>query len=197
MFYIKEEFNLQSTPITEGLIMASALFGATITTTFSGTFADAFGRWRMLLASAVSSFISDLLVIFLSQHVYMLLFARTIKGLSIGLAVTHVPLYITETAPSDIRGKLNTFPQLSGSAGMFLSYCVVFWMSLMPKVDWRIMLGIQSIPSLIYFVLIIFYLPETPTWLVSQGKVDEAERVLQRIRRTEDVLGMSIIGTEI
>ncbi|PNT78271.1 monosaccharide-sensing protein 2 isoform X2 [Brachypodium distachyon] len=187
MFYIKEEFNLNSTPMIEGCIMAMALFGATIITTLSGLLADKFGRWMMLLTSGILSFVSAVLVIFWSYHVYMLLFARLIQGFSIGLAVIIVPLYICETAPSDIRGKLNTFPQLSGSGGMFLSYCMVFWMSMMPNVNWRIMLGIQLIPSLVYSILIIFYVPETPSWLVSQGRVEEAKKVLQRLRRREDV----------
>ncbi|KAM0872132.1 hypothetical protein ACQ4PT_038945 [Festuca glaucescens] len=189
MFYIKEEFNLDSMPMVEGCIMAMALFGATVITTLSGLLSDKFGRWAMLLTSAVLSLVSALLVIFWSQHVYMLLFARLIQGFSIGLAVTLVPLYIAETAPSDIRGKLSTFPQLSGSAGMFLSYCMVFWMSMLPNVSWRFMLGIQLIPSVIYSLLVIFYLPETPSWLVSQGRVDEAKKVLQRLRKEEDVSG--------
>jgi MFS family permease len=190
MFYIKEEFNLDSMPMVEGCIMAMALFGATVITTLSGLLSDKFGRWAMLLTSAVLSLVSALLVIFWSQHVYMLLFARLIQGFSIGLAVTLVPLYIAETAPSDIRGKLSTFPQLSGSAGMFLSYCMVFWMSMLPNVSWRFMLGIQLIPSVIYSLLVIFYLPETPSWLVSQGRVDEAKKVLQRLRKEEDVSGI-------
>lgn len=193
MLYIKDEFKLDSMPMIEGCIMAMALFGATIITTLSGMLSDKFGRWVMLLASAVLSFVSALLIIFWSQHVYMLLFARLIQGFSIGLAVTLVPLYIVETAPSGMRGKLSTFPQLSGSVGMFLSYCMVFWMSTLPRVSWRIMLGIQLIPSLIYSMLIIFYLPETPSWLVSQGRVDEAKMVLQNLRKKEDVSGISYL----
>jgi MFS family permease len=193
MLYIKEEFNLQSMPMVEGAFMAMALFGATMITTISGMLADAFGRRMMLLVSAVLSFITAMMVIFWSQQVYMLLLTRLIMGFSIGLAVTLVPIYISEIAPSEIRGKLNTFPQLSGSLGMLLSYCMVFWMSLMPKVDWRIMLGIQSIPSMIYSALIIFYLPESPSWLVRQGRVDEAKKVLQRLRRRQDVSGMTKI----
>ncbi|KAM0888630.1 hypothetical protein ACQ4PT_028213 [Festuca glaucescens] len=189
MLYIKEEFNLQSMPMVEGAIMAMALFGATMITTISGALADAFGRRMMLLVSAVLSFITAMMVIFWSQQVYMLLLTRLVMGFSIGLAVTLVPIYISEIAPSEIRGKLNTFPQLSGSLGMLLSYCMVFWMSLMPKVDWRIMLGIQSIPSMIYSALIIFYLPESPSWLVRKGRVDEAKKVLQRLRRRQDVSG--------
>jgi cytochrome b subunit of formate dehydrogenase len=71
MLYIKEEFNLHSMAMVEGSIMAMALLGATIFTTFSQTFADAFGRQMMLLALALLSFIAALLVIFRSHHAYM------------------------------------------------------------------------------------------------------------------------------
>jgi MFS family permease len=67
---------------------------------------------------------------------------------------------------------------------------MVFGMSLLPKPDWRIMLGVLSIPSLIYFALTVFYLPESPRWLVSKGRMAEAKRVLQRLRGREDVSGL-------
>jgi hypothetical protein len=60
---------------------------------------------------------------------------------------------------------------------------------MLPNVSWRFMLGIQLIPSVIYSLLVIFYLPETPSWLVSQGRVYEAKKVLQRLRKEEDVSG--------
>lgn len=142
----------------------------------------------MLVASAVLYFVSGLVMLW-APSVYILLLARLIDGFGIGLAVTLVPLYISETAPTDIRGLLNTLPQFSGSGGMFLSYCMVFGMSLMPKPDWRLMLGVLSIPSLIYFGLTVFYLPESPRWLVSKGRMAEAKRVLQRLRGREDVSG--------
>ncbi|EEC67373.1 hypothetical protein OsI_34495 [Oryza sativa Indica Group] len=188
VLYIKKEFNLQSEPLIEGLIVAMSLIGATIITTFSGAVADSFGRRPMLIASAVLYFVSGLVMLW-APNVYVLLLARLIDGFGIGLAVTLVPLYISETAPTDIRGLLNTLPQFSGSGGMFLSYCMVFGMSLMPQPDWRIMLGVLSIPSLIYFALTIFYLPESPRWLVSKGRMAEAKRVLQGLRGREDVSG--------
>jgi MFS family permease len=67
---------------------------------------------------------------------------------------------------------------------------MVFLMSLSPKPDWRIMLGVLAIPSLIYFALAVFYLPESPRWLVSKGRMAEAKRVLQRLRGREDVSGL-------
>ncbi|KAJ1274858.1 hypothetical protein BS78_05G092300 [Paspalum vaginatum] len=188
VLYIKKEFNLQSEPLIEGLIVAMSLIGATAITTFSGAVADSLGRRPILITSAVLYFASALVMLW-APSVYVLLLARLIDGFGIGLAVTLVPMYISETAPTDIRGLLNTMPQFSGSAGMFLSYCMVFGMSLMPDPDWRIMLGLLSIPSLIYFALTIFYLPESPRWLVSKGRMDEAKRVLQRLRGREDVSG--------
>lgn len=188
VLYIKKEFNLQSEPLIEGLIVAMSLIGATVITTFSGAVADSVGRRPMLITSAVLYFLSGLVMLW-APNVYVLLLARLIDGFGIGLAVTLVPLYISETAPTDIRGLLNTLPQFSGSGGMFLSYCMVFGMSLMPKPDWRIMLGVLSIPSLIYFALTVFYLPESPRWLVSKGRMAEAKRVLQRLRGREDVSG--------
>jgi MFS family permease len=187
--YIKKEFNLESEPLIEGLIVAMSLIGATVITTFSGAVADSVGRRPMLIASAVLYFVSGLVMLW-APSVYVLLLARLIDGFGIGLAVTLVPLYISETAPTDIRGLLNTLPQFSGSGGMFLSYCMVFGMSLMPTPDWRLMLGVLSIPSLIYFGLTIFYLPESPRWLVSKGRMAEAKRVLQRLRGREDVSGL-------
>ncbi|KAM0945196.1 putative major facilitator, sugar transporter, major facilitator superfamily [Dioscorea sansibarensis] len=151
VLYIKKEFKLESQPTMEGLIVAMSLIGATIITTFSGAVSDSIGRRPMLIISSVLYFISGL-IMFWSPSVYVLLLARLIDGFGIGLAVTLVPVYISETAPSDIRGLLNTFPQFTGSAGMFFSYCMVFGMSLMAQPNWRFMLGVLFIPSLLYFI---------------------------------------------
>ncbi|CAM0956342.1 unnamed protein product [Alopecurus aequalis] len=188
VLYIKKEFNMESQPLIEGLIVAMSLIGAAVITTFSGAVADSIGRRPLLIASSVLYFISGLVMLW-APNVYVLLLARLIDGFGMGLSVTLVPLYISETAPTDIRGLLNTLPQFSGSGGMFLSYCMVFTMSLMPQPDWRTMLGVLSIPSLIYFALTVFYLPESPRWLVSKGRMAEAKQVLQRLRGREDVAG--------
>lgn len=188
VLYIKKEFNLERNPTIEGLIVATSLIGATVITTCSGGIADWLGRRPLLILSSVLYFVSGLVMLW-SPNVYILLVARLLDGFGIGLAVTLVPVYISETAPPEIRGTLNTLPQFTGSAGMFLSYCMVFGMSLMDSPSWRLMLGVLSLPSLIYFVLTIFYLPESPRWLVSKGRMLEAKQVLQRLRGREDVSG--------
>lgn len=188
VLYIKREFNLVGDPTIEGLIVAMSLIGATIITTFSGVVSDSIGRRPMLIVSSMLYFLSGIFMLW-SPSVYVLLLARLIDGFGIGLAVTIVPLYISETAPSEIRGLLNTLPQFTGSGGMFLSYCMIFGMSLTEKPDWRLMLGVLSIPSLLYFALTILYLPESPRWLVSKGRMSEAKHVLQGLRGREDVSG--------
>ncbi|GKV33410.1 hypothetical protein SLEP1_g41929 [Rubroshorea leprosula] len=184
--YIKEDLNLGTT--VEGLVVAMSLIGATAITTCSGPISDWLGRRPMLILSSVLYFISGLVMLW-SPNIYVLCVARLLDGFGIGLAVTLVPIYISETAPPEIRGLLNTLPQFTGSGGMFLSYCMIFGMSLMASPSWRLMLGVLSIPALLYFVLTIFYLPESPRWLVSKGKMLEAKRVLQRLRGKEDVSG--------
>ncbi|XP_009589979.1 monosaccharide-sensing protein 2-like [Nicotiana tomentosiformis] len=188
VLYIKKEFNLQTQPTMEGLIVAMSLIGATVITTFSGPVSDMLGRRPMLIISSVLYFLSGLVMLW-SPNVYVLLLARLLDGFGIGLAVTLVPVYISETAPPEIRGQLNTFPQFTGCVGMFLSYCMVFGMSLTPSPSWRLMLGVLSIPSLAYFFFTLFYLPESPRWLVSKGRMKEAKQVLQRLRGREDVSG--------
>ncbi|KAJ6306161.1 hypothetical protein OIU78_021482 [Salix suchowensis] len=161
IIYINKDLKLQSS--VEGLVVAMSLIGAAAITTCSGTISDWLGRRPMLIMSSVLYFVSGL-VMFWSPNVYVLCIGRLLDGFGIGLAVTLGPLYISETAPSDIRGMLNTLPQFAGSGGMFLSY--------------------------------LFYLPESPRWLVSKGKMLKAKRVLQRLRGREDVSGEMALLTE-
>ncbi|OIW14771.1 hypothetical protein TanjilG_05392 [Lupinus angustifolius] len=184
--YIKKDLGLETS--VEGLVVAMSLIGATVITTCSGTISDRVGRKPMLIISSMLYFVGGLVMLW-SPNVYVLCLARLVDGFGIGLAVTLVPVYISEISPSDIRGSLNTLPQFSGSGGMFLSYCMVFVMSFNASPNWRLMLGVLSIPSFLSFLLTIFYLPESPRWLVSKGKMVQAKKVLQRLRGKEDVSG--------
>ncbi|KAK4791503.1 hypothetical protein SAY86_031916 [Trapa natans] len=188
LLYIKKEFKLESDPTIEGLIVAMSLIGATFITTFSGSVSDTVGRRPMLIASSILYFSSGLVMLW-APNVYILLLARLLDGFGIGLAVTLVPVYISETAPPEIRGLLNTLPQFMGSGGMFFSYCMVFGMSLLDSPSWRLMLGVLSLPSLVYIALSLMFLPESPRWLVSKGRMEDARKVLQKLRGLEDVSG--------
>ncbi|KAF0934526.1 hypothetical protein E2562_025622 [Oryza meyeriana var. granulata] len=187
LLYIRRDLPaLQAHPALQGLLVATSLIGATIVTTFSGPLSDSRGRRPMLVASALLYSLAGLLMLW-SPNVQLLLLARLVDGFAIGLAVTLVPVYISETAPPDTRGLLNTLPQLTGSTGMFLSYCMVFAMTLAPIPNWCIMLGVLLLPALLYLLVTVFYLPESPRWLVSKGRMKEARAVLQMLRGHQDV----------
>ncbi|KAL6497949.1 trans-aconitate methyltransferase 2 [Orobanche hederae] len=188
IIHIKSEFKWENEPTMEGLTMAMSLFGATLVTLCSGGMSDWLGRRPMLIISSIFYFVSSILMMW-SPNVYLLLFARLLDGFGIGLAVTVAPLYISEMSPPEIRGLLSTLPQFTYTGGMFLSYSLVFCMSLRESSSWRLMFGFLFAPSLIYFALTTFYLPESPRWLMSKGRVLEARRVLQRLRGREDVSG--------
>nr|BAJ33724.1 unnamed protein product [Eutrema halophilum] len=197
MVYINKDMNLPTS--VQGLVVAMSLIGATVITTCSGPISDWLGRRPMLILSSIMYFLSGLIMLW-SPNVYVLCLARLLDGFGAGLAVTLVPVYISETAPPEIRGQLNTLPQFLGSGGMFLSYCMVFAMSLSDAPSWRGMLGVLSIPSLVYLFFTVFYLPESPRWLVSKGRMDEAKRVLQQLCGREDVtdeMALLVEGLEI
>ncbi|KAJ6398176.1 hypothetical protein OIU77_019059 [Salix suchowensis] len=118
--YIKEELNLQSQPAVEGLIVAMSIIGGTTITTFAGTVSDSFGRRPMLIMSSILYFLSSIIILW-APNVYVLLLARLLDGFGVGLAVTLIPLYISETAPSEMRGQLNTLPQFMESPRWLVS----------------------------------------------------------------------------
>lgn len=190
LLWIKPEFDLQNNPTLEGMIVASTLIGAVTSTTCAGPAADWLGRRSMLTVSAFF-FSLGALVMAWSPSVYVLIVARVLIGCSIGLAATISPILIAESAPSEIRGQLSTLPQLMGSGGLFIAYALVFAVSLTENPNWRLMLGIILLPSLVFLLFALFYLPESPRWLVSKGRMLQAKVVLQNLRDQEDVEGNS------
>ncbi|KAK1648224.1 hypothetical protein QYE76_066029 [Lolium multiflorum] len=123
-----------------------------------------------------------------SPNIYTLLLARLIVGSGSGLVFTCVPIYISETSSPDMRGSLGT-TQFMFIVGIIFSYCMVFWMTLVSSYNWRVMVGSIFAPSIVYFALLVFYLPESPRWLVSDGKISEARISLQWLRGKDDVSG--------
>ncbi|KAG0535651.1 LOW QUALITY PROTEIN: hypothetical protein BDA96_04G384000 [Sorghum bicolor] len=188
VLYIKHDFHLESQPAVEGLLVATSLIGATLITTFSGPVAAPTPS-AAALCSSLLYFLAGLLMLW-SPGVHVLLLARLVDGFAIGLAVTLVPVYISETAPPEIRGLLNTLPQFTGSGGMFLAYCMVFSMTLAPHPDWRLMLGVLSLLSLLYLLHAHRLLPPGVAALARhKGRMKEARAVLRMLRGRDDVAG--------
>ncbi|KAL5204447.1 hypothetical protein ABZP36_009318 [Zizania latifolia] len=189
--HMKKEFNLDNGPSIEGIILAVSVFGAIAITIFSGSLLDWLGRRAALIYSSLLLISGGLLMAW-SPNIYILLLARVIVGSGSGLVFTCVPIYISETSPPNMRGSLGTMPQFMFFVGIIFSYCLIFWMTLMPSSNWRIMIGAIFAPSLVYFALLVFYLPESPRWLVSDGKISEARISLQWLRGKDDVSGKNV-----
>lgn len=186
--HMKKEFELENGPSIEGITVAVSAFGAIVITIFSGSLLDWLGRRAVLIHSSLLLFSGGLLMLW-SPNIYILLVARLIVGSGSGLVFTCVPIYISETSPPNMRGSLGTMPQFMFFVGIIFSYCLIFWFTLMSSPNWRIMIGAIFAPSVLYFALLVFYLPESPRWLVSDGKINEARVSLQWLRGKHDVSG--------
>lgn len=188
LLYLKPEFHLETTPALEGLVVASTLLGAVASVTVAGPAADWLGRKFMLCVSGVLYSVAAMIMLW-APTVYILILSRVTVGLAIGLASTISPILISESAPAETRGQLATFPQLLGSSGLFFAYVMDFVLSLQACPNWRFMLGVLAVPSVLYVLLCVLVLPESPRWLVSKGRMHEAKLVLQSLRGQEDVSG--------
>ena len=116
----------------------------------------------------------------------ILLVGRVIIGAGIGLASMSVPMYISESAPPNYRGFLVTCNNLTITFGQFFASCVCGFFSKVEPNGWKYMLGLAGIPSFLQFVGFLF-MPESPRWLVSKGKVEKAREVLRKIRANTSI----------
>jgi len=175
---IQQLFNLDG--FWHGFTVAIALIGTLAGALISGKPADIMGRKKALLAIAVLYTISAMGSA-LTQSWTGFLIYRFIGGIGVGASSVIGPMYIAEIAPARLRGRLVTSFQLNIVAGILLSYFSNYWITQLITHDaWRWMLGVISIPSLIFFVL-VFFIPDSPRWLVLKNRLSEAKTVLQRI----------------
>ncbi len=118
---------------------------------------------------------------------YFLIISRVILGLAVGAASALVPAYMSEMAPAKLRGQLSGLNQTMIVSGMLLSYIVDFLLRDLPiELGWRLMLSIAAVPAIILF-LGVLKLPESPRFLIKNGKFEEAKYVLMNLRKTKQV----------
>jgi len=161
---------------THGLAIATALYGTVVGAALGGIPADRFGRKPTLLWIGISFFVSSIGAALASNVEYFMLF-RFLGGLGIGASSVVAPIYISEIAPAKHRGKLVISFQLNVVLGILIAYISNYFIQGMEN-DWRIMLGVVGIPSLLFSVLILFT-PETPTFLLlKRNDLEGAKKVL-------------------
>ncbi len=173
LLFIPNTFKL--TPFLQGAIVAGLLLGAMIGAASAGRLSDRLGRRNLILAAAVV-FTAGSLLAALSPTVAVLVAARFIIGLAVGSAALVVPLYLSEIAPTEVRGAVASLNQLMIVGGILVAFIVNAILA--SSGDWRLMLGLAAVPSAILIVGMVF-MPETPRYLVHAGEEETAREVLE------------------
>lgn len=181
--FIQTKYNLS--PAMTGWVASCALIGCVAGAMFAGTLSDRIGRKKVLMLSAVLFAVSSL-GIMIPLHLNYFIFFRMIGGLGIGVASMLAPMYISEIAPAAIRGRLIAIYQLGIVIGILLIYFVNAGIASMYdeawniSVGWRWMFGSGILPSVLFIVL-LFFVPESPRWLAQQNRLIEAMEVLLKV----------------
>jgi len=184
---IEDTFELNAT--LTGFSVAVALLGCAVGAWAGGRLADRWGRPRVMLLGAVLFFVSSLGSGF-AFSVWDLIIWRIVGGLGIGIASVIAPAYIAEIAPAAMRGRLGSLQQLAITLGIFaalLSDALFANLSgganepsLFGLAAWRWMFLVAVIPAAVYGILAL-RIPESPRYLVAEGRQEEAVRVLSRV----------------
>ncbi|MFC4138925.1 MULTISPECIES: sugar porter family MFS transporter [unclassified Microbacterium] len=184
---IQHDFALNS--VVTGLVVAIALLGCAAGAIIAGNLADRWGRLRVMFLGAIMFFVSSL-GSGLAFAVWDLALWRVIGGLGIGIASVVAPAYIAEIAPKQIRGGLASLQQLAITFGIFvalLSDALLAWSAgtadspLWFGLDaWRWMFIVGVIPAAVYGIL-SFTVPESPRYLIAEGRSDEARTIFARL----------------
>jgi MFS transporter, SP family, xylose:H+ symportor len=177
----------------KGFVIASALIGCVIGGSVAGFISRALGRKNGLFIAAIAFFVSaigawkpEAFNVFGTLDVYSFVIFRIIGGIGVGLASMISPMYIAEIAPAKIRGKLVSFNQFAIIFGMLVIYFVNYFIAKQGNEQWlitdgwRLMFLSGAIPAGI-FILLLFFVPETPRFLVLNGQEDKALKVLKKI----------------
>ncbi|GER70306.1 putative metabolite transport protein YwtG [Weizmannia acidilactici] len=181
LLFIKRDLHLTSW--TEGVVVSSILFGCMIGAAISGALSDRWGRKKVVLLAA-TIFCIGALGSALAPNTGILILFRIILGLAVGSASALVPMYLSEMAPTAIRGALSSLNQLMIMVGILLAYIINY--AFAASRGWRWMLGFAFIPGLLLLIG-MFFLPESPRWLLKQGMEKEARSILNFMRKNQGV----------
>lgn len=181
--------------LQQGWYVGCALVGSIVGVLFAGILSDKFGRKLTMIISASLFSVSALGCAVCADFTQLVLY-RIIGGVGVGVVSIVSPLYISEVAVAQYRGRLVSLYQLAVTIGFLGAYLVNYqlltWsesgvLSGAPLLDkifisevWRGMLGMETIPALMFFI-IIFFIPESPRWLIVRGQENRAMNILERI----------------
>jgi len=172
-----------------GWAASSAIWGCVIGAMLAGYLSDRMGRKKVLVITAILFFISSIAAA-LAGDLTQFILARLIGGLGIGAASMLSPLYISEIAPARNRGRLVSLYQLAIVLGINLIYFVNLRIAALGdeawnvEWGWRYMLASGMLPAVLFLVL-LFFVPESPRWLIARGRKEEALDILKKVNGEE------------
>lgn len=192
--FVKDQFLLSAAE--EGWFVSSALIGCIGGVAFSGELSDRYGRKKLLVLSALFFLLSAVGTAFAPTFTILIL-TRMLGGIGVGMASSVAPLYISEIAPAAVRGRLVTFYQLAVTLGILAAYLTNAGLlnfslehvgeSVGGLIDyvvldevWRSMFGLEAFPALL-FLIGLFFVPESPRWLIQQHRTAEGLQILAKI----------------
>ena len=190
---VTEQFGLDA--LQQGWYVGCALIGSIIGVLFAGILSDKFGRKSTMILAAIL-FSTSAIGCAVSTDFNQLVIYRIIGGVGIGVVSIISPLYISEVAVAQYRGRLVSLYQLAVTIGFLGAYLVNYqllgysmsnpdastgwWNLVFVSEVWRGMLGMETLPAIMFFI-IIFFIPESPRWLILKGKEEKATNILERI----------------
>ena len=191
---VKNQFGL--TDMMEGWYVGCALIGSICGVLVAGSLSDYLGRKLTMLISAALFSISAIGCAVCGSFDALVAY-RIVGGVGIGIVSIVSPIYISEVSPARIRGTLVSLYQLAVTIGFLLAYLMNWvidvngnlavsgdlWTNIWNCEMWRGMLGSETLPALLFF-LVIFFIPESPKWLIVNGKLDKASLILNKIYAT-------------
>lgn len=172
-----------------GFTVGSLLIGCFIGAFLAGKLADVLGRRKVMILAAVLFLIGALVQGFAHEQ-WLFVLARMMGGMAVGAASVLSPAYISEVAPAHIRGRMTTVQQIMIITGLTAAFVVNYFLAASAGTStapywagieaWRWMYLMQAIPAAVFLVALLF-IPESPRYLVSKGRIDEAGHVLTRL----------------
>jgi SP family arabinose:H+ symporter-like MFS transporter len=178
--FLTDHFSLTSR--AQEWVVSSMMLGAAMGALFNGWLSHRLGRKYSLLVGAIL-FIAGSLGSAFATNLEILLFARVILGVAVGIASYTAPLYLSEMAAENVRGKMISMYQLMVTLGIVLAFLSDTAFSY--SGNWRAMLGILALPAVALLAMVIF-LPNSPRWLAAKGQHVKAEEVLRMLRDTSE-----------
>lgn len=193
LIYMSSPKELNLTPNDQGLVTSAITLGAAVGAIFAGRISDKIGRKHLLWYLSVW-FIIFTILCSTAPNAWIMIISRALLGLAVGGVSVIVPTYLSELSTPDIRGRFVTQNELMIVTGQLLAFVVNAVLgNIFSGVTsiWRYMLGFCVIPAILLF-LGLYFIPESPRWLVMENKEEDAEQSLIKIRPNRTVISKEV-----